>query len=87
MQNDIAAPDHILKTEKVITALQLNVDAKSMGKALKKAVLALNKLDEKLGFIGTIEAEDLYECLADTAVKAGLKEEIALEIIESTRDW
>lgn len=84
---DEVEPDHILKTEKVITALQQNADSKSPDKALKKAIVALNKLDEKLGFIGTIEAEDLYECLVDTAVKAGLKEETALEIIENTRNW
>ncbi|NQX41336.1 hypothetical protein SAMN05421820_107122 [Pedobacter steynii] len=80
-------PDHILKAEKVITALQLNANPKGLDKALKKAVVALNKLDEKLGFIGTMEAEDLYECLLAIAVNAGLEEERALEIIESTRDW
>jgi len=84
---DEVEPDHILKAEKVITVLKLNADPKSLDKALKKAVVALNKLDERLGFIGTIEAEDLYECLVDTAVKAGLPEEKALEIIDSSRSW
>lgn len=84
---DEVEPDHILKAEKVSSTFQLNTDPKNLDKDLKKAVVALNKLDEKLGFIGTIEAEDLYECLLDIAVKAGLEEEKALEITESTRDW
>jgi hypothetical protein len=89
-------PDCIIKTEKILhdfelqevelKELELKVTAQAE-KALKKAVLALNKLEEKMGFIYTIEAENLHEKLIELSIKKGIAEQIAQTIIDENRDW
>jgi hypothetical protein len=84
-------PDCIIKTEKILAAFEDAIDDETKSaepaKALKKAVLALNKLEEKLGFIYTIEAENLHEKLIELATKKGLSQQQAAEMIDENRDW
>jgi hypothetical protein len=79
-------PDCIVKTEKILAAFEAEL-SQPTEKSLKKAVLALNKLEEKLGFIYTIEAENLHEKLIELATKKGLSDKLAAEIIDENRDW
>jgi hypothetical protein len=79
-------PDCIIKTEKILAAFEADTSAEP-AKALKKAVLALNKLEEKLGFIYTIEAENLMEKLVELSVKKGVSVQSAEDIINDNRDW
>jgi hypothetical protein len=89
-------PDCIVKTEKILHDFELQevelqeLDLKVIAqaeKALKKAVLALNKLEEKMGFIYSIEAENLHEKLIELSIKKGIAEPLAQTIIDENRDW
>jgi hypothetical protein len=84
---DDVEPEAIIKTEKAITTFNADLKTKDLRKALKKCVLAINKLDEKLSFITTIEAEDIHDKLIEIAIKNGLSEQDAFEVIEQNRDW
>jgi len=77
----------IIKSEKIITTFELEVETKDPKRALKKCVSSLNKLNDKLNFIMTIEAENLFEKLIEISVKFGLTENEAIDIIENNRDW
>ncbi|SHL73587.1 hypothetical protein [Flavobacterium chilense] len=79
--------DAILKTEKLLTTFETESQTKDCKNALKKCVVALNKLEDKLHFITTIEAENLFDKLIDLAIKYGLSDADADEIIENNRDW
>ena len=77
----------IIKSEKIIATFELEAETKNLKKALKKCVSAFNKLNDKLNFIMTIEAENLFNKLIELSVKYGLSENEANEIIENNRDW
>lgn len=78
-------PDAIVKTEKALTIFE--ADEKDPKKALKKCIVTLNKWNDKLNFIHTIEREDLYEILIKIALKKDLTEQIAQDLIDQNRDW
>ena len=78
----------IMRVETLITDLRERIaKGKNVVRALATCVRALNKLDAKHGFIGTIEAEDLVEVLTGVAVKGGLASTEAEERIDRLRDW
>ena len=78
----------IMAAEALVIALRDRLaQGKSARRALGTCIRALNKLDAKHGFIGTIEAEDLVELLIDDAVKGGLESAEAEEWLDSLRDW
>jgi hypothetical protein len=79
-------PDCIIKAEKILQDFELQNKTQTE-KSLKKAVLALNKLEEKFNFINTIEAEHLHEKLMEIAIKKELSDQRARTIIEANRDW
>jgi hypothetical protein len=80
-------PDCILKIEKIIFSF-INADAsKNSQKELKKAVLAINKLDEKYNCIYTIEAEQIHEKLNEIATSKNIKSVEANQIIDLNREW
>ena len=57
-------------------------------KCVKKAVLALNKLNEKTDYalIETVERENIWELIQTSAVECGLQNP-AEDITEEWRDW
>jgi hypothetical protein len=77
----------IIKSEKIIATFELEAETRDLKKALKKCVSAFNKLNDKLNYIMTIEAESLLNKLIELSVKYGLSENEANEIIENNRDW
>lgn len=79
--------DAIIKSEKIIATFELEAETKDPKKALKKCVSSLNKLNDKLNFIMTIEAENLFDKLIELSIKYRLPENEADEIIENNRDW
>lgn len=80
-------PDCIVKTEKIIAKFSEAEVLKLLQKELKKAVIAINKLDEKYNFISTIEAENLVEKLLEISITKGMLQQEAMEIVDSNRDW
>lgn len=79
--------DAIIKTDKILTSFEIDSQTKDTRKALKKCTLALNKLNEKLQFITTIEAESLIEQMIKLSISFGLNDLESNEIIEKNRDW
>ena len=79
-------PEQIIKTEKIVAKFQNNLDNKSALNELIKSVKALNKLDEKEGFIMTTEAENLVDKLTEIALSKGLNNEEIEKQIEN-RTW
>lgn len=79
--------EYILKTEKILIQFEVVELQENAQKALKKAVIAINKLDEKFGFISTIEAENIIDQLVEISTKKGLSEQEAALIIEGNREW
>lgn len=80
------APECIIKTEKILLNYAQN-KSDSADKSLKKAVIALNKLDAKMCFIFSVEAENLITELIEMAAKKGLANQLAEVIINENRDW
>lgn len=79
--------DCILKTEKALTNFDKITEEKLVKKELKKAIVSVNKIEEKFNFITTIEAEDIYEKLIEISISKGISESEAIEIIETGREW
>lgn len=79
--------DCILKIEKVLTNFEKVTEEKLVKKELKKAIISINKIEEKLNFITTIEAENIYNKLIEIATQKGLSETETIEIIETEREW
>ncbi|MDQ1165346.1 hypothetical protein [Flavobacterium sp. SORGH_AS_0622] len=79
--------DAIIKTEKILTSFELDSQTKDTRKALKKCIVALNKLNEKLQFITTIEAESLVDQIIKLSISFGLNDLESNEIIDKNRDW
>lgn len=78
----------ILRTEALIDSVGEKMAAgKNAKTALAACVRAVNRLDAREGFIGTIEAEDLIEVMMGESVKGGLDVADATEIIDRLRDW
>lgn len=79
--------DAIIKTEKILFTFELECKTKDISKSLKKCVVAINRLNEKLNFITTIEAENLFDKLLSLSKKLGFDDSSANDIIENNRDW
>lgn len=78
----------IVQAENLIGALRDRIaHGKKVSTALATCLRALNKLDGREAFIGTIEAEDLFEVLTAEAAKGGVPDAEAAEIIDQLRDW
>ncbi|MFH6993733.1 hypothetical protein [Flavobacterium sp. FlaQc-48] len=84
---EYADADCILKTEKALTNFDTITEEKRVKKELKKAITSINKIEEKFNFITTIEAENIYDKLVEIAIRKGLSENEAIEIIETEREW
>lgn len=80
-------PALILKTEKVLLSFASGQTPAFAMKELKKCIVALNKLEDKHAFIGTLEAESLYEKLVELSLSRGLVENETVEIIDAHREW
>ena len=70
-----------------LAALPTPTDKDNM-KCVKKAVLALNKLNEKTDYalIETVERENIWELIQTSAVECGLQDP-ADDITEEWREW
>lgn len=79
--------DAIIRIDKIVSTFEAETEVKDIKKALKKCVVAINKLDDKLNFITTIEAEDLFTKLVKLAVKLGLTQADATTIVDQSRMW
>ncbi|MET3028020.1 hypothetical protein ABXT06_15175 [Flavobacterium sp. UW10123] len=79
--------DAIIKTEKILCTFELECKTKNICTSLKKSIVAINRLNEKLNFITTIEAENLFDKLLSLSKELGLDDFKANEIIENNRDW
>ncbi len=75
----------ILKTEASLTKFEKATGNKE--KALRTCVVEINRLEDKLNFITTIEAENLFDLLIELSVKSGLAGEEAVRIIDEVREW
>ena len=80
-------PANIVKTEKIIAKFENNTDKNAVLNELKKSVIAINKLDEKEGFITTIEVENLIDKLTEIALSKGLSRAEVEQQIETNRMW
>jgi len=78
----------IVQAEALIAHLRGRIArGRSAKAALGTCVRALNRLDARHRFIGTLEAEDLVAALVAEACKGGLEEPEAAELIDRLRDW
>ncbi|MGB4812094.1 MAG: hypothetical protein WBP13_06390 [Methylophilaceae bacterium] len=84
---DYVEPSCIVKIEKIITQFDMSNIEEDIQKALKKAVMDINKLDDKFSFIGTIEAEAIVEVLTEIAEKRGQTDQQAILTIDQHRNW
>jgi hypothetical protein len=79
--------DAIIKTEKILCTFELECKTKDIRKSLKKCVVAINRLNHKLNFITTIEAENLFDQIIKLSINFGLTDIESNDIIEKNRDW
>lgn len=84
---EYVAVEAIIKTEKIIATFESEAGMKGVRKALIKCIAAINKLNNKLNFIYSIEAENLVDTITELSQKHGLSEREAIEIIENNRTW
>ena len=80
-------PEVIKKMEKLFDKYLDECDKIGIEKALKKCVKSINKLDETKPFIGTIEAEDIFNKIFEVTKPHKDDEHIIEKIIEENRTW
>jgi hypothetical protein len=80
-------PDIIICMESIFVRLYGYIHHDFFMKELKKSIYKINKLDNKYGFITTIEVEDLFDKFSIMLNHDPVIKEKALELIDATRDW
>ena len=77
----------IIKMEKIFHRYLDGCSKNGVEKSLKKCLKSINKLDESEHFIGTIEAEDIFNKIFETTKPFQIEESAIEKIIEENREW
>jgi hypothetical protein len=78
--------DIIIKVEKILNKYLEEYNKISVEKSLKKCIKDINKLDKIEHFIGTIEAENIFDTIMEIS-KGNYDKNIIEKIINENREW